>query len=150
MMGDLNYMKRALFQAEKAYHKDEVPVGAVVILDDQIISEAHNNSIKGLDPSGHAEIEALKKAALVVGNYRIKEAVMYVTLEPCMMCCGALVQARLAEVVFAARDPKSGVVVSNGQLLESSFLNHKVRYRQGPLENESSEILKRFFASRRN
>jgi len=149
-MGDLNYMKRALFQAEKAYRKDEVPVGAVVILDDQIISEAHNNSIKGLDPSGHAEIEALKKAALVVGNYRIKEAVMYVTLEPCMMCCGALVQARLAEVVFAARDPKSGVVVSNGQLLESSFLNHKVRYRQGPLENESSEILKRFFASRRN
>ena len=149
-MSDLNYMKRALFQAEKAYHKDEVPVGAVVILDDQIISEAHNNSIKGLDPSGHAEIEALKKAALVVGNYRIKEAVMYVTLEPCMMCCGALVQARLAEVVFAARDPKSGVVVSNGQLLESSFLNHKVRYRQGPLENESSEILKRFFASRRN
>lgn len=149
-MNDLNYMKRALFQAEKAYHKDEVPVGAVVILNDQIISEAHNNSIKGLDPSGHAEIEALKKAALVVGNYRIKEAVMYVTLEPCMMCCGALVQARLAEVVFAARDPKSGVVVSNGQLLESSFLNHKVRYRQGPLENESSEILKRFFASRRN
>ena len=149
-MNDLNYMKRALFQAEKAYHKDEVPVGAVVILNDQIISEAHNNSIKGLDPSGHAEIEALKKAAQVVGNYRIKEAVMYVTLEPCMMCCGALVQARLAEVVFAARDPKSGVVVSNGQLLESSFLNHKVRYRQGPLENESSEILKRFFASRRS
>jgi len=103
-----------------------------------------------LDPSGHAEIEALKKAAQVVGNYRIKEAVMYVTLEPCMMCCGALVQARLLEVVFAARDPKSGVVVSNGQLLESSFLNHKVRYRQGPLENESSEILKRFFASRRS
>ena len=149
-MSDLNYMKRALFQAEKAYHKDEVPVGAVVILDDQIISEAHNNSIKGLDPSGHAEIEALKKAAQVVGNYRIKEAVMYVTLEPCMMCCGALVQARLAEVVFSARDPKSGVVVSNGQLLESSFLNHKLRYRQGPLENESSEILKRFFASRRS
>jgi len=149
-MSDLNYMKRALFQAEKAYHKDEVPVGAVVILNDQIISEAHNNSIKGLDPSGHAEIEALKKAAQVVGNYRIKEAVMYVTLEPCMMCCGALVQARLLEVVFAARDPKSGVVVSNGQLLESSFLNHKVRYRQGPLENESSEILKRFFASRRS
>lgn len=149
-MNDLNYMKRALFQAEKAYHKDEVPVGAVVILNDQIISEAHNNSIKGLDPSGHAEIEALKKAAQVVGNYRIKEAVMYVTLEPCMMCCGALVQARLSEVVFAARDPKSGVVVSNGQLLESSFLNHKVRYRQGPLENESSEILKRFFASRRS
>ena len=149
-MHDLNYMKRALFQAEKAYHKDEVPVGAVVILNDQIISEAHNNSIKGLDPSGHAEIEALKKAAQVVGNYRIKEAVMYVTLEPCMMCCGALVQARLLEVVFAARDPKSGVVVSNGQLLESSFLNHKVRYRQGPLENESSEILKRFFASRRS
>ena len=149
-MNDLNYMKRALFQAKKAYHKDEVPVGAVVILNDQIISEAHNNSIKGLDPSGHAEIEALKKAAQVVGNYRIKEAVMYVTLEPCMMCCGALVQARLSEVVFAARDPKSGVVVSNGQLLESSFLNHKVRYRQGPLENESSEILKRFFASRRS
>ena len=149
-MSDLNYMKRALFQAKKAYHKDEVPVGAVVILNDQIISEAHNNSIKGLDPSGHAEIEALKKAAQVVGNYRIKEAVMYVTLEPCMMCCGALVQARLLEVVFAARDPKSGVVVSNGQLLESSFLNHKVRYRQGPLENESSEILKRFFASRRS
>ena len=149
-MHDLNYMKRALFQAKKAYHKDEVPVGAVVILNDQIISEAHNNSIKGLDPSGHAEIEALKKAAQVVGNYRIKEAVMYVTLEPCMMCCGALVQARLLEVVFAARDPKSGVVVSNGQLLESSFLNHKVRYRQGPLENESSEILKRFFASRRS
>ena len=149
-MNDLNYMKRALFQAEKAYHKDEVPVGAVVILNDRIISEAHNNSIKGLDPSGHAEIEALKKAAQVVGNYRIKEAVMYVTLEPCMMCCGALVQARLSEVVFAARDPKSGVVVSNGQLLESSFLNHKVRYRQGPLENESSEILKRFFASRRS
>jgi len=149
-MNDLNYMKRALFQAEKAYHKDEVPVGAVVILNDQIISEAHNNSIKGLDPSGHAEIEALKKAAQVVENYRIKEAVMYVTLEPCMMCCGALVQARLLEVVFAARDPKSGVVVSNGQLLESSFLNHKVRYRQGPLENESSEILKRFFASRRS
>ena len=87
---------------------------------------------------------------MVIGNYRIKEAIMFVTLEPCMMCCGALVQARLSELVYSTKDPKSGVVVSNGQLLESSFLNHKVRYRQGPLEKESSNILKQFFNARRD
>ena len=148
-MNDLDFMKSALIQAEEAYHKDEVPVGAVVVLDGEVVSKAHNNSVKGMDPCGHAEIEALRKAALVIGNYRIKEAIMYVTLEPCMMCCGALVQARVSELVFSTKDPKSGVVVSNGQLLESSFLNHKVKYRQGPLEEESSNILKQFFASKR-
>jgi tRNA(adenine34) deaminase len=148
-MNDLDFMKSALIQAEEAYHKDEVPVGAVVVLDGEVVSKAHNNSVKGMDPSGHAEIEALRKAALVIGNYRIKEAIMYVTLEPCMMCCGALVQARVSELVFSTMDPKSGAVVSNGQLLESSFLNHKVKYRQGPLEEESSNILKQFFASKR-
>ena len=149
-MDDLDFMKSALAQAEEAYRKNEVPVGAVVVLEGKIISRAHNNSLNGIDPSGHAEIEALRKAAVKIGNYRIKEAIMFVTLEPCMMCCGALVQARLSELVYSTKDPKSGVVVSNGQLLESSFLNHKVRYRQGPLEKESSNILKKFFSARRD
>ena len=149
-MDDLVFMKSALAQAKEAYRKNEVPVGAVVVLEGEIISRAHNNSLNGMDPSGHAEIEALRKAALAIGNYRINEAIMYVTLEPCMMCCGALVQARLSELVYSTKDPKSGVVVSNGKLLESSFLNHKVRCRQGPLEKGSSSILKQFFNERRD
>ena len=149
-MDDLGFMQSAFAQAEEACRKNEVPVGAVVVLDGEIISRAYNNSLNGMDPSGHAEIQALRKAALAIGNYRINEAIMYVTLEPCMMCCGALVQARLSELDYSTKDPKSGVVVSNGKLLESSFLNHKVRYRQGPLEKESSNILKQFFNARRD
>ena len=149
-MNDLFYMERAIQQAKLASAKEEVPVGAVIVLENEIIAESHNNSITSLDPSCHAEIEVIKLAASRLGNYRILDAVMYVTLEPCMMCCGALVHARMKEVVFGAKDSKSGAVLSNANLLDSHFLNHKVDYRQGPLEEESANLLKNFFSKKRN
>lgn len=142
-------MKRALDQAQKAFDIGEVPVGAVLTLDGEIIAESHNKPISTSDPSSHAEINVIREAAKFLKNYRLQNTTLYVTLEPCMMCCGALIHARIENLVFSATDSKSGAVVSRANLLDSDFINHKVNYSQGTMANESSDLLKRFFSQRR-
>ena len=149
MKKDLFFMQRALKQANDAANLGEVPVGAVLTLNDEIIAEDHNRSISLNDPSAHAEINVIRKGAELMGNYRLTNTSLYVTLEPCMMCCGALVHARIDNLIFSAADPKSGAVISNLNLLEAEFLNHKVSFKQGPLIKESSDLLKCFFRERR-
>ena len=149
MSKDFIFMRRALDQAKEAYGKGEVPVGAVITLGDEIIAEGHNSPISSNDPSCHAEVNVIRKAARVLENYRLDETSLYVTLEPCIMCCGALIHARIENLIFSTLDPKSGAVVSNGSLLDSDFVNHKVNFYHGPLKNESSELLKRFFKEKR-
>ena len=149
MKKDLFFMQRALIQAKDAALLGEVPVGAVLTLNDEIIAEDHNRSISLNDPSAHAEINVLRKGAELLGNYRLPNTSLYVTLEPCMMCCGALVHARVDNLIFSATDPKSGAVISNLNLLEAEFLNHSINFKQGPLIEESSDLLKCFFRERR-
>ena len=144
------FMKEALKQAMKALMDGEVPVGSVVVLGEKIVGRGFNQPIKTNDPSAHAEIVALKEAANFLNNYRLIGAKMYTTLEPCLMCVGALVHARIEEVIFSAYDPKSGALESNGNLLESNFLNHRFSFQGGLLENESSSLLKKFFNDKRN
>ena len=149
MKKDLFFMQRALKQAKDASILGEVPVGAVLTLNDEIIAEDHNRSISLNDPSAHAELNVIRKGAELLGNYRLPNTSLYVTLEPCMMCCGALVHARIDNLIFSAADPKSGVVISNSNLLKAEFINHTVRFRRGPLIEESSDLLKCFFRERR-
>jgi len=143
-------MKEALVQAKKALKKGEVPIGAVVVLGDEIIGRGHNQPITMKDPTAHAEIIALKEASNRLENYRLNEAIIYTTLEPCLMCVGALVHARIKKVIFAAQDTKSGVVVNNGGLIQSEFLNHKVSFEGGILEKQASKLLKDFFLEKRS
>ena len=149
MKKDLFFMQRALKQANDAAILGEVPVGAVLTLNGEIIAEDHNRSISLNDPSAHAEINVIRKGAELLGNYRLSNTSLYVTLEPCMMCCGALVHARIESLIFSAADPKSGAVISNLNLLEAEFLNHAISFKQGPLIKESSDLLKYFFRERR-
>ena len=143
-------MREALVQAKKALKKGEVPIGAVVVLGDKIIGRGYNQPITTKDPTAHAEIIALKEASNRLENYRLNEAIIYTTLEPCLMCAGALVHARIKKVVFAAQDTKSGVVVNNGGLIQSEFLNHKVSFEGGILEKQASKLLKDFFLEKRS
>ena len=144
------FMKEALKQAMKASMTGEVPVGSIVVLGEKIIGRGFNQPIKTNDPSAHAEIVALKEAANFLNNYRLIGTKMYTTLEPCLMCVGALVHARIEEVIFSAYDPKSGALESNGNLLESNFLNHRFSFQGRLLENESSRLLKNFFNDKRS
>ena len=143
-------MKEALVQAKKALKKGEVPIGAVVVLGDEIIGRGYNQPITIKDPTAHAEIIALKEASNRLENYRLNEAIIYTTLEPCLMCAGALVHARIKKIIFAAQDTKSGVVVNNGGLIQSEFLNHKVSFEGGILEKQASKLLKDFFLEKRS
>jgi len=143
-------MREALVQAKKALKKGEVPIGAVVVLGDEIIGRGYNQPITTRDPTAHAEIIALKEASNRLDNYRLNEAIIYTTLEPCLMCSGALVHARIKKIIFAAQDTKSGVVVNNGGLIQSEFLNHKVSFEGGILEKEASKLLKNFFLEKRS
>jgi tRNA(adenine34) deaminase len=143
-------MREALVQAKKALKKGEVPIGAVVVLGDEIIGRGYNQPITTRDPTAHAEIIALKEASNRLDNYRLNEAIIYTTLEPCLMCSGALVHARIKKIIFAAQDTKSGVVVNNGGLIQSEFLNHKVSFEGGILEKEASKLLKDFFLEKRS
>ena len=142
-------MQRALEQAKKAEREGEVPVGAVLTFEDEIIAEAHNTPISINDPSGHAEVNVMRKGAQILNNYRLENTSLYVTLEPCMMCCGLLIHARVENLIFSATDPKSGSVISNANLLDSDFINHRVNYSQGPLAKESSKLLRKFFSDKR-
>ena len=143
-------MKEAIVQAKKALKKGEVPIGAVVVLGDEIIGRGYNQPITMKDPTAHAEIIALKEASNRLENYRLNEAIIYTTLEPCLMCAGALVHARIKKIIFAAQDTKSGVVVNNGGLIQSEFLNHKVSFEGGILEKQASKLLKDFFLEKRS
>ena len=142
-------MHRALELAALAAQREEVPVGAVVVRDGELLGEGFNQVITAADPSAHAEIVALRDAAARVGNYRLTGAVLYVTLEPCTMCAGALVHARIAELVFAAREPRAGVVCSTCQLLGEPWYNHKVSWQEGVLATQSAALLQAFFRARR-
>ena len=149
MKKDLFFMQRALKQARNAANLGEVPVGAVLTLNDEIIAEDHNRSISLNDPSAHAEINVIRKGAELMGNYRLTNTSLYVTLEPCMMCCGALVHARIDNLIFSATDPKSGAVISLSLIHKAEFVNHSINFKQGPLIEESSDLLKCFFRERR-
>ncbi len=143
------FMRAALAAARAGLAAGEVPVGAVVVLDDVIIGQAHNAPIALGDPTAHAEVLALRAAARKVGNYRLPRATLYATLEPCVMCCGAAVQARIATVVYGAADPKAGAVVSRHRLLDAGRSNHRVETVAGVLEAECAALLREFFEARR-
>ena len=142
-------MIAALEQARNAALIDEVPVGCIIALNDRIISVGSNKCISKNSPVRHAEIEAIEAACNILKNYRLPDTSMYVTLEPCHMCCMAIVNARIRNLYFGAKEPKTGAVVSVDNFLDKDFLNHRVNYSGGYMERESSELLKDFFASRR-
>lgn len=146
---DIDGMRAALAEAALAAGTGEVPVGAVVVVDNEIVAQGHNRSVSASDPSGHAEIVALRLAAERSGNYRLPAATLYVTMEPCVMCVGAIVQARIGRVVFGAYDEKAGALGSATDLSESSALNHRFEINGGLLADECSALLKAFFQARR-
>lgn len=145
----LCFMQVALEQAKLASDKNEVPIGAIVVLDNTIIGIGHNSPISTNCPTSHAEVLALNDAAKNVQNYRLIGADIYTTLEPCLMCFGAMVHARIRRCIYAAKDPKSGVVANNIVLEKMPMLNHKVDFIQGPCAAESSSLLQSFFQSKR-
>jgi len=143
------WMQHALRLAHNAARLDEVPVGAILVLNDKIIGEGANQPITAHDPTAHAEIIALRQAGEAIGNYRLVDSTLYVTLEPCMMCAGAMVHARIRQLIFGAYDPKSGAVVSKAQVLNHDFLNHRVSFLGGICQTECGTILSNFFKSKR-
>jgi len=146
---DEQFMRLALAEARNALAAGEVPVGAVIVRGDAVIASAHNGPVGLGDPSAHAEILALRKAAEAEGNYRLPGTTLYVTIEPCLMCSGALIHARVSRLVFGATDPKGGAVVSLYRVLEDARLNHRIGVSGGVLAAECSEILSRFFREKR-
>jgi tRNA(adenine34) deaminase len=142
-------MQAALGEAREAAAQGEVPVGAVVVHDGCIIARAGNRTIADCDPTAHAEIVTLRAASQVLGNYRLVDAIMYVTIEPCAMCAGAIVQARIARLVYGADDPRAGAFRSCFSILDHPQLNHRVEVVPGLLADESIGLLKEFFAARR-
>lgn len=146
---DERFMRRALGLAQMAEDAGEVPVGAVVVRDGAILGEGWNRPVFSGDPAAHAEMEALRQACLTARNYRLPNSTLYVTLEPCVMCAGAIVIARVERIVFAARDLRFGAVRSKFRLADSELLNHRARVEEGLLSVEASELLTRFFRRRR-
>ncbi len=146
---DEKFMRLALAEAEKAFQAGEVPVGAVVVRGGEVIASAHNGPVGLKDPSAHAEILALRRAAAEEGNYRLAGTTLYVTIEPCLMCAGALIHARVSRLVFGATDPKGGAVVSLYGVLGDARLNHRVEATGGVLREACGEILSRFFREKR-
>jgi tRNA(adenine34) deaminase len=146
---DLDAMSRALAEARAALEHDDVPVGAVVVFRGQVIAARHNEREVRNDPVAHAEVLALQDAASQLGQWRLDDCTMFVSLEPCAMCAGAMVNARLARVVYAASDPKAGAARSVYELLDGDKLNHRVEITSGLLADESAELLRTFFQARR-
>lgn len=149
MTSDQQWMKRALELAVRAQEQGEVPVGAVVVDNDEIIGEGWNQSIAHSDPTAHAEIQALREASLVVSNYRLSGKTLFVTLEPCIMCAGAIIHARLSRVVFGAHDPKTGAAGSIVNIFQNTQLNHHTQVTGNVLESECAILLQKFFQDRR-
>ena len=149
LASDLAWMQIALEEAREAAAGGEVPIGAVVVAEERVVARAGNRTIRDCDPTGHAEIVALRLAAKAIGNYRLTGATLYVTIEPCAMCAGAIVQARIPRLVYGADDPKGGAVRTCFRLLDDPQLNHKVDFVSGVLADESVALLQNFFAARR-
>ena len=150
MTKDEQWMQIAIKEAKLAKKKNEIPVGAVLVKNDKLVTQAHNQPIIKNDPTAHAEIELLRRAGKQQENYRLIGSTLYVTLEPCAMCFGAMIHARIKRIVFAASDTKTGVCGSCANLNEENFFNHKISITGGVLENESSELLRLFFKSKRD
>jgi tRNA(adenine34) deaminase len=142
-------MLHALKLADRAAQHGEVPVGAVVVSAGEVIGEGWNQMIASNDPTAHAEILAIRAAASACANYRLPQATLYVTLEPCTMCAGAIIHARIQRLVFAAYEPKSGVICSRCELLDEAWYNHKIEWQGGVLMDQSAAMLQAFFKSRR-
>ena len=144
------WMRAALVLARQAATKGEVPVGAVVVRDEQIVGRGFNQPIGRHDPTAHAEIMALRNAAQTLGNYRLPGCTLVVTVEPCTMCAGALVHARIERLIFGAKEPRAGAVCSSARVLDNLGLNHKVTVNEGVLEKECRALMSGFFQGRRN
>jgi tRNA(adenine34) deaminase len=149
MSDDVEFMKLALEEACASAEAGEVPIGAVVVHRGSMLARAGNRTIRNTDPTAHAEIVALREAARILGNYRLAETTLYVSLEPCAMCAGAIIQARVARVVYGADDPKGGAFRTCFEILTSPKLNHRVEVTAGVLAEESARLLQMFFAARR-
>ncbi len=149
MTADLEFMEAALAEARSAGQSGEVPIGAVVAFEGRVIASGQNSVLRRLDPTAHAEIVAMRGAAQVIGNYRLLGCTLYCTLEPCSMCAGALIHARVGRLVYAAPDPKAGACGSVLTVLNHPQLNHQMPVEQGVLSDESAELLRNFFRDRR-
>lgn len=149
MRSDVDFMRMALEEAQRAAEAGEVPIGAVLVAGADILARSGNRTIRDCDPTAHAEIVVLREAARVVRNYRLLDAALYVTIEPCSMCAGAVIQARVARLVYGADDPKGGAVRSCFEILTSPQLNHHVEIASGVLAEECAGLLQSFFAARR-
>lgn len=146
---DAYFMRQALTAADEARARGEVPIGTCIVVDGSIVSVAGNRTRTDQDPTAHAEIVALRETALRVGNYRLTGAVVYSTIEPCVMCAGALIQARVARLVYGALDERAGAVESRFRVCDTDFLNHRIEITAGVLESECREVMQQFFRERR-
>ena len=146
---DRSFMEIALDEAQLSFNDNEVPVGAIIVKDNEVIGYGHNEVIKTKNITSHAEINAIIDASKKTNNYRLNNAKMYVTLEPCHMCAKAIIDARIDEVIFAAPEPKTGSIISIDNIYERIKFNHKTSYKYGLLMNESSNLLKKFFKTKR-
>jgi tRNA(adenine34) deaminase len=146
---DQSWMAEALAEAERAQAAGEVPVGAVVVCDGKIVGRGHNRVIQDSDPTAHAEVVAMREAAATLGNYRLSGCELFATIEPCAMCAGAIVHARLKSLVYGTDDPKAGAVRSVLGVLNHPQLNHKVEVRSGVMQERCAQLLKEFFKSKR-
>ena len=149
LSGDESYMRMALDLARESASAGEVPIGAVVVLDNHVIGRGRNSPIASNDPTAHAEILAIREAGSAIGNYRVENATLYVTIEPCAMCAGAIVAARIARVVFGARDLRFGAIRSKFRVADSELLNHRAAIVKGVLGPECTGLMQAFFAQRR-
>lgn len=149
MDADADYMKLALEEARLAAEAGEVPIGAILVREGAVIARSGNRTIRDCDPTAHAEICVLREAARALGNYRLAGTTLYVTIEPCAMCAGAMIQARVTRLVYGADDPKGGAVQSCFEVLSHARLNHQVEITSGVLADECASIIQSFFASRR-
>ncbi len=143
------WMREALEEARKAEAEGEVPVGAILLVNEKIVGRGHNHSIRAHDPSAHAEVLALRHGAHSMRNYRLPGSILVVTVEPCIMCAGAMIQARVDELIYGASDPKAGAIDSHFHLAKAQPLNHQIEVTSGILADECSVLLKSFFESRR-
>jgi tRNA(adenine34) deaminase len=143
------WMQEALEEARKAEAEGEVPVGAILLVNEKIVGRGHNHSIRAHDPSAHAEILALRHGAHSMRNYRLPGSILVVTIEPCAMCAGAMIHARVDELIYGASDPKTGAIDSHLHLANAQHLNHKIEVTSGVLADQCSALLKCFFESRR-
>jgi tRNA(adenine34) deaminase len=146
---DARWMRQALSAAHDAGQRDEVPVGTCIVMDDRVLAIAGNRTRTNCDPTAHAEIIALREAARKLRNYRLTEAIVYSTIEPCAMCAGALIQARVHRLVYGAKDERAGAVESRFRICDTDFLNHRLEITTGVLEEECREIMQAFFQKRR-